>query len=215
MKASKATVLMAAVAAGCALATVQAADRAAPADGEYIAYLQPMNVLVSGTETSGSVRIAIQGDDLSIAIMVTDAPANITHWQHFHGFLDDSRAACPTAAADANGDGVIDLFETEPAAGTTMVPFNDDPAAMDVAHGSYPKASAQGAYTYQKVVSLEALAVAFANAFDGSELDFDRRVVFIHGVRPDADLPQTVASLDPIPADVTVPIASCKIERVQ
>ena len=114
-----------------------------------------------------------------------------------------------------NGDGIIDLMETVPAAGTTMVPFTDDPVAMDVAHGIYPKASAAGTYTYKQTMSLKGLTAAFAKAFNDQNLDLDKRVLFIHGVVPTSKLPATVASLGPIPADVTLPIACGTIERVK
>ena len=131
----------------------------------------------------------------------------------FHGFKDNQDASCPTQAADANGDGIIDLIETEPTSGTTMVPFDENPAGMDVAHGTYPKASADGMYEYREVVSLVALDAAFGKAFDGKQLDLDRRVVFIHGVPSATKLAASVASLGPIPAQVTLPIACGKIER--
>lgn len=40
---------------------------------------------------------------------------NMMHLQHFHGFPDNRNSICPTAAADTNHDGVIDIHETEPA----------------------------------------------------------------------------------------------------
>ena len=70
-----------------------------------------------------------------------------------------------------NRDGVIDLIETELASGTTMVPFIDDPVSMNVAEGTYPKASAAGTHEYRSTVSLEVLSAAFSKAFDGSKLD--------------------------------------------
>ena len=100
--------------------------------------------------------------------------------------------ACPTEAADVNHDGIIDLIETEPAAGTTMVPFDDDPVAMDIGGGTYPKAGADGTFQYQKTVSLKALDAAFAKAFGDKELDLDRRVVFVHGILESTELPASV-----------------------
>lgn len=44
-------------------------------------------------------------------------------------------------------------------------------------------------------------------------LDLDHRVVFIHGVLPITQLPASVASLGPIPAHTTLPIACGRIER--
>jgi hypothetical protein len=181
----------------------------------YSAKLHPMNTKVTGLETTGEARFSINGDTLTITISAQKLPPDIVHWQHFHGFKDNSDAACPTEAADVNHDGIIDLIETEPAAGTTMVPFDEDPAAMDVGGGTYPKAGADGTFQYQKTVSLKALDAAFAKAFGDKDLDLERRVVFVHGVLESTELPASVASLGTVPARVTLPIACGEIKRVQ
>lgn len=203
-------------AAACVLAApaaAQAAHAGSPSNAVYVAHLHPMNTKVTKLQTTGEARFTIKGDSLTISVKVKSAPPGIAHWQHFHGFKDNHAASCPTQAADANGDGIIDLIETEPASGTTMVPFDQDPAGMDVAHGTYPTASAGGTYEYREVVSLKALDAAFGSAFGGAQLDLDRRVVFIHGVPSATKLAASVASLGPIPAQVTLPIACGKIER--
>ncbi len=191
-----------------------AKGRHAPVRAVYIAHLAPMNVAAVGSKTTGEARFEVRGDKLIIDIKVRGAPPDITHWQHFHGFKDGRVATCPSSSADKNGDGIIDLIETGPASGTTMVPFDDAPAKMDVAHGVYPRASADGSYSYHEVVSLKALRAAFAKAFGTRRIDLDRRVVYIHGVPADTKLPPTVASLGPIPAHVTLPIACGRIELV-
>jgi hypothetical protein len=177
----------------------------------YVAQLHPMNAKVTGHRTTGEAQFAVQGDSLTISIKVKDAAPGLTHWQHFHGFKDNRDATCATVSADKNRDGIVDLIETEPASGTTMVPFIDDPVSMNVAEGTYPKASAAGTYEYRKTVSFEALSEAFGKAFDGSKLDLNRRVVLIHGTAN--SLPASVASLGPIPAQVTLPIACGTMER--
>ncbi len=193
---------------------VSAASVGAQAPVTYVATLHPMNTNVTGSSASGQVRFSIVGDTMTIEVDVTGVSPNMVHWQHFHGFADNRDATCPTAAADTNHDGIIDLIETGPMSGTTMVPFDTDPAAMDIAHGTYPTASATGTYHYQETVSLAALQAAFAKAFSDQKLDLDRRVVFIHGVPSGTKLPSSVASLGPIPAQVTLPIACGKIEKV-
>jgi hypothetical protein len=180
----------------------------------YVATLHPLNSNVTHASASGEVRFSITGDVLTIDANVTGVPPGIVHWQHFHGFKDNRDATCPTAAADANHDGIIDLIETEPTSGVTMVPLDADPAAMDIGHGEYPTASANGAYHYRTTVSVKALQAAFAKEFADQHLELDRRVVFIHGVPADTKLPKSVASLGPIPAQITLPIACGKIERV-
>lgn len=208
---------LAALAGTLALATVSAGADVdhATVRAVYIAHLAPMNAAAVGSRTTGEARFEIRGRDLIIDIKVENAPPNITHWQHFHGFKDGRAATCPSPSADRNGDGIVDLIETEPASGTTMMPFDDAPAKMDIPHGSYPKASADGSYTYHEVVPLRALRAAFAKSFGTPKIDLDKRVVYIHGVPDDTKLPAPVASLGPIPAHVTLPIACGRIERIR
>jgi hypothetical protein len=192
-------------------ATAQESSSERQSKTVYVAHLHPMNSKITNHRTTGQARFTVDGDSLTISINVKDAAPGLTHWQHFHGFKDNRDATCATPAADKNRDGIIDLIETEPASGTTMVPFIDDPVSMNVAEGMYPKASADGTYQYRQTVSLKALKAAFAKAFDGAKLDLDRRVVLIHGTPK--TLPASVASLGPIPAQVTLPIACGTIER--
>jgi hypothetical protein len=187
-------------------------DQSNPA---YIAHLSALNTTVTGLKTVGEATFTIKDDTLTIAVNASDVPKDIEHWQHFHGFTDGRQATCPAKAADANGDSIIDVVETGVAAGTTMVPFSGDPVSMDVPHGTYPRASATGTLQYKETVSLSALQTAFAKVFDGQNLDLDRRVVFIHGIPADSKLKATVASLGPIPAQVTLPIACGKISRAK
>jgi len=210
------TLVLAALAGAFALSTVAVRAEAAHARvrAVYVAHLTAMNAKVVGSKTTGEARFEIRGGDLVIDIKVRGAPPDITHWQHFHGFKDGSAATCAAPSADKNGDGIVDLIETEPVSGTTMVPFDDAPAKMDVAHGSYPKASADGSYTYHEMVPLKTLRASFAKAFGTRKIDLDKRVVYIHGVPADTKLPSTVASLGPIPAHVTLPIACGRIEIV-
>ena len=174
-----------------------------------------MNTKVTGLETAGEARFSVKGDSLTITISAQKLPPDMVHWQHFHGFKDNRAATCPTEAADVNHDGIIDLIETEPTSGTTMVPFDEDPVAMDIGGGTYPKAGADGTFKYQKTVSLKDLDAAFTKAFGDKGIDLDRRVVFIHGILPSTKLPASAASLGTIPAQVTLPIACGEIKRVQ
>ena len=204
--------LMAAAAAGL---PAVAGAQTGPSNAVYVAHLSALNTTVTGSKAVGEATFTIKGDSLTIAVNASGLPKDIEHWQHFHGFTDGRAAACPAHSADANGDGIIDVVETGAAAGTTMVPFSGDPVSMDVPHGTYPKASATGTLQYRETVSLSALEAAFAKAFDGQKLDLDRRVVFIHGIPAASKLQASVASLGPIPAQVTLPIACGKITRAK
>jgi hypothetical protein len=202
-------------AAGSAGLPVMARAQDDQSNAVYVAHLSALNTTVTGSKAVGEATLTIKGDSLTIAVNASGVPKDIEHWQHFHGFSDGRQATCPTQAADANGDGIIDVVETGVAAGTTMVPFSGDPVSMDVPHGTYPKGSATGTLQYQETVSLSALRAAFAKAFDRQKLDLDRRVIFIHGVPADSKLKPSVASLGPIPAQVTLPIACGKISRAK
>lgn len=181
----------------------------------YEAQFQSLNSNVTNLQTSGKARFVIDGDKMQITIDINNAPPGIEHWQHFHGFANEGMATCATEAEDANGDGIIDVVETETVSGTTMVPFNKFPAEMEIPTDTYPVADDNGSYHYEMEVSMDDLESAFADAFGGSELKLDSRVIYIHGVPADATLPETVASLGDIPAHVTLPIACGKIEKVE
>lgn len=202
------------VAAAIGLAGISAVQ-AQDSEVAYRAELQPLNSSVTGSDGAGEVTYTISGDRLTISVTAEGVPSGIEHWQHFHGFAEGDQAArCPGADDDRNGDGIIDVTETEPVAGTTMVPFHDDPVSMEIVTDTYPVADPGGAYSYSKTVSLSALQESFAPRFAGQQLDLERRVVFLHGVPASTNLPASVASLGDIPAQVTLPIACGEIGKV-
>lgn len=173
----------------------------------YEARLYPLNIDVTGAEANGTAKMQIEGDQLVITVDMAGVPANTVHWQHLHGLETGGAASCARQSDDVNGDGVLDLMETASASGVTMVPLDEAPADMDVAHGTYPSAAADGTYHYRQEVSLKKLEKAFAKAFDGQDLALDQRVIYVHGVPASHPLPGSVASLGPVPAHVTLPIA--------
>jgi hypothetical protein len=193
------------------ISAVQAQD----SDVVYRAELLPLNISITESSGLGEVVYTITGDQLTISVTAEGVASSIEHWQHFHGFAEGDEAAnCPGADADKNGDGIIDVTETESVAGTTMVPFHDDPVSMEVVRDTYPTADGSGSYTYTKTVSMSALEGSFAPMFGGQQLDLDRRVVVLHGVPASTTLPASVASLGDIPAPVTLPIACGEVRKV-
>lgn len=180
----------------------------------YIAHLHSLNAKPTDFQTMGEAKFRVTGDKLIINVDVHGAPSGMEHWQHIHGFKNGQAATCPDIkTADKNHDGYIDIAETEAAAGTTMIPLNDDPAAMDPTQGSYPKATGSRSYNYWKTVPLEDLKEAFGKKFSDQKLDLEKRVVFIHGVPSDTQLPKSVASMGDISAQTTLPIACGQIKK--
>ncbi|HSH46258.1 MAG TPA: hypothetical protein VK966_10395, partial [Longimicrobiales bacterium] len=175
------------------------------------ANLTPVNRDLLDSTPSGEATIEIRGDSMTISVDAQGLPPNMTHLQHFHGFEDGSPARCPDAEADANGDGVVDVTETAPMAGTTMVPFHGDPANMEIEAETYPEADGQGSYSYRHTASLEAVRSAFQAKF-GGDLALEDRVVFIHGVPEDVALPESAATKAGLAPRVSVPIACGALE---
>ena len=180
----------------------------------YRATLQPMNPDIVGSETTGTVLITFAGDKVTFQAEMQGAPPDVAHWQHIHGFaMGEQASSCPADDADANDDGIIDLIETEESAGTTMIPLNDDPVAFDIPADTYPVADENGTYTYEATVEKDELEDAFSEHFpDADGLNFENRVVFVHGVADDTELPDSVQSLGEIPATTTLPIACGELD---
>lgn len=177
----------------------------------FTARLSPVNADLLDSTPSGQATLEVRGDSLLITVNAQGLPPGMPHLQHFHGFEDGSAARCPGAGADENGDGVIDVTETAAMAGTTMVPFHGDPTTMEIDADSYPRADAEGAYTYRHTVDLPSLRSAFQEKF-GGDLDLSQRVVFIHGVPAHRTLPETVQTKAGLPAHATLPIACGRLE---
>lgn len=180
----------------------------------YVAHLQPLNSKVTGMNTTAEAKFIVTKDSIFVTISADGVPPNMQHWQHFHGFKNNADATVATQADDKNKDGIVDVVETEVTSGTTMVPFNANPEDMNLGSNTYPKAGSDSAYHYEAKIPLAKLKAAFFKSFGDSSLDLDKRVLYIHGVPSDTKLPSTVASVENIPASVTLPIACGKIEKI-
>lgn len=185
------------------------------AEQTYIARLSPLNSKVTGHHAAGELRLTVSGDTLTMELDAQGLPPGMMHMAHLHGYVSGKNSTCPTAVADTNHDGIIDLAETEPAAGVTMIPLNAAPADLTIASDAYPTASKDGRMTYEQQVSLRTLTQKMAATFSGAAPDLAKRVVFVHGVDAGAPLPKTVASLPGVPAQVTLPIACGKLTQVK
>lgn len=181
----------------------------------YIAKLVPLNAEKIGTSASGTANLEIADGKLTVLIDVADLTPGLMHLQHFHGFPDGKDATCPTAQADTNADGYVDLIETETMAGTTMLPFHAHPVTLEIPNDTYPVADKSGAAHYQHTDSVDELEKALKEKFKAPVLDLSKRVIFVHGVASDAKLPESVQSLPGVPAQVTIPVACGQIEAVK
>lgn len=183
---------------------------------KYRADIQALNAEKIGTSAHGYVEFTENSDNLHVKLEMFDTPANIQHWEHFHGFPNGKDANVPTTAQDTNHDGFIDLPETEAVSGTTMVPLDAAPHKMCIPNDNYPVADSEGYYSYEKDVPLKKLQANFKETFGTSDLELEKRVIYVHGVPNSLKLPDTVAGKinDQYDQHVTLPIAVGKIRKI-
>jgi hypothetical protein len=98
----------------------------------YDAAIRPLNR--SGVDGTAAVSIKKGTDKVSFDIRVHGLEAEEIHPQHLFG-TPQGRAACPTSASDANGDGFVELREGQRAYGRpilALLPYPTAPATGDV-----------------------------------------------------------------------------------
>lgn len=189
-----------------AVSMTSAQGQSADETHAYVAKISEINPQLTKGDVSGQAIFIIANGQLKITLVVKGLSPGM-HLQHIHGFMTDKAATCPPANADKNGDGIIDLVETEPYAGTTLIPFNGDPVGLKIKSDTYPVADKNGVLTYEMTVPLDKLNAAIKKEYGIDNLSLENRVIFIHGVPESTSLPNTVQSLPGVPAYVTVPIA--------
>ena len=179
----------------------------------YVAEISAINPQLTNSKVSGQAIFIIADGKLKITMVIKGLPPGM-HLGHIHGFISDKAAICPPPDADKNGDGIIDLVETEPYAGTTLIPFNADPVGLKIKSDTYSVADKDGLLTYEMTVPLDKLNAAIKKEYGINKLSLDHRVIFIHGVPEKTSLPNTVKSLPGVPAYITVPIACGEIKAL-
>lgn len=171
-------------------------------DVRYVASLTALN----GSGVTGSVEVILdeEEDAFLVAVDAARLAPHTPHPQHIH-----AAPSCPTLSHDANGDGFVDMAEGLDVFGLILVTL--DAELHTVATDSFPTATATGRISYERRVSLRALLDLLAD----EPLALDTRVVVIHGVHPDAGLPETVGTVGGRPPEWTVPVACGGFEASQ
>jgi hypothetical protein len=128
------------------------------------------------------------------------------HPQHIH-----AADRCPTAAADVNGDGIVDVIEGLPFYGPILVPLDGDISNTTSEIPTFPFGMGdRGTYHYEASTLLQTLTQAI-----GEPLNLPARHVVVHGIDLSTPLPSTVQSLPGLPAQATLPIACGEIREVR
>jgi len=187
--------------------------------GTYNVTFAPLNAGVGGNAASGTGTITITETNFQVNLNMTGVPARVSHIQSIH-----ASGSCPTAAADVNADGFVDVVEGLPSYGPILIPLDGNLNSQLGGNGSRPRSDASGAYNYSRRGTLsrmlDDLRGTDTNTTDvltklpeGENLNLENKVIIVHGVPASTDLPDTVASLPNLPSEATLPIACGTITR--
>lgn len=128
----RALLLVGALVGVVAMSTVAIADSGERGKSvrQYTAALAP---IADNPAAQGTATLSLKGNRLTVAIDATGLEPGQVHPQHIHGFGKGTgkkvNSTCPTAADDANDDGVVDLGEGLSDYGPVMLPFTPFPTA--------------------------------------------------------------------------------------
>lgn len=187
--------------------------------GIYRVVLKPLNTSLAG-ETTGTMEIRIEGDDVSVSSTIAGAPVGVKHLQNI--MLGTS---CPVASSDTNGDTVVDIKEAMALTGDILIPL-DSKISDQIAGIDYgPIANGAGSYVYRRSASLTDILADLRSPdpdkFDsivklpfGQRLNLAGKVVLIHGVNSGTDFAETVSTIRDLSHAQSLPIACGKIVRV-
>lgn len=179
-------------------AVALAGSPAMAADGTYSSTLGQLN----GTTGTGTVTIDVVGDQATINLQVSglaqtfmDGP--YPHVQHIHG---GAAGACPTAAADTSGDGIISVSESAPIYGDILTTVTTSGATTPAEALNLELGGQGGTYSIQRTFTLDA---ATQQALEAGTAVFN-----VHGLDP-ATTPSTPEAFNaPSDLDPSLPLGA-------
>jgi hypothetical protein len=167
----------------------------------FHAQLAPLN----GSGASGSATLVRNGTQLTTTINSFGLTPNQPHAQHIHG-MAQAISECPSLAADANADGLINTTEGAPFYGpiaVSLTTFGDTSPASGLAVDRFPVANSVGTVNYfRSLIAPPGVAFNLGNfAIVQHGVDLNGNGVY--------DFSAGVSDLDPsLPQEATIP-ANC------
>ena len=160
------------------LAAALAASVALPAGAATFTYTSTLTPVATNNTTANAEATLIYDDiaqTLAIDLIASGLDDGV-HPQHIHGLVDPNRdSVSPTAEADTDGDGFVELAEGVPAYGPVILPLVD-------ADGMFPTSS-DGGYQFSMTYDLTNASV-FGDGFGIEDLApemLELREIVIHG----------------------------------
>ena len=177
-------------------------------DGVYHAHLRPVNPHSNGFLPHGGATFRVEGDTLSVKTYLDD-DSSVTHRQSVH-----MGSSCPTAAHDANRDGMIDYKEALRAVGKVLIPLDGDLSSQDEGAEIYPKGSG---FTYSRSAGISGMlndlwardlspGDEITKLSRGQGMKLVGRVVLIHGTLNSELLPASLGTRGTEPANIALPV---------
>ena len=188
-------------------------------NGLYMAKFFTINPGVNGT-LPGSATLQRQDDKFYAYIRLFGGGPNVWHQQNVH-----VGSRCPNAGDDLNSDGYIDIDEGNKVWGKVLLPLDSNIASQAAGKNVFPIADATGTYFYERVTSFDRMFVDLktvdkdlddniAKLSPEQGLDFEGKVVVIHGTADTIIYPDTVASTERYLPHQTLPVACGVFSRV-
>lgn len=163
----------------------------------------------------GNGDLVLTGDNFTATLDLTGAPGGV----HRQGITVG--AACPTIKDDANADGYVDGVEAQVSSGKTLIPLDGDLTSQAAGENEYPSDNYNYSESTPFSTMLADLVAPDTNPNDSvvklsaaEELTLQGKVVVVWGVAPDTVVPATVAGVDQLTPQQSLPIACGVIERV-
>ncbi len=138
---------------------------------------------LNGSGVSGSAELTLMGDELTVKVYAMGLEPNMVHPQHIHGFTENKKnSTCPTSAADANGDGLVDLVEGLPSYGPVLL-------ELYVPVDEFPVADENGVLVYERTFTLgETEFTEEGELITESALSpLQNRTIVLHGMTVDGE----------------------------
>ncbi len=176
--------------------------------GIYRAVLATLNPGVNQNKSFGTAAITVAGDEFKVKINMINTPGNVTHLQEVR-----TGKRCPEAQDDANKDGFIDHLEGSKAFGNMLIPLDGDLNSQIAENKKLPQSNSTGSYSYSETASLSRL-LADLKQFSDLELNLSGRHFVVYSIPASVKLPATVAAIEGLTPNQSLPIACGKIVRI-
>ena len=188
-------------------------------DGQYLAIFETLNPELSH-KISGAFTFSVEKefDELVMDVRLNNSGKNIIHAQSIR-----TGSRCPSLIDDKNEDDIIDAIEGEAVYGKVFIPLDGDISTQSSHDGEFPAADTYGNYIYAKVTSFSTFMVDLRDESGNQEyiklksqepLSIESRVVVIHGMSEETDLPATVRTMGPMTIHQSIPIVCGVIQKV-